>query len=223
MTSKTTLTAIAAAGMLLGTLPAGHAITWRSGMYSTAQAEAFGRDHGSFLGAGNNGACTGNLVQNNRRILTARHCPAGSQWQIRAHGVVAVSNAVDSSSHDIKVVKLKANSGGTPMGLYSVTDLNGQTFHKAGYGAYGVITSVGGNWFGKPAPLAGHNTYTTGDTPSVQYVLKTSSYSVGTAPGDSGGPGLIKNSSGAWTVSSTTSGPGNGYYIDARVSTARSA
>ncbi|MCU0794925.1 MAG: S1 family peptidase [Akkermansiaceae bacterium] len=213
--------AILAGLSLASVLPAG-AITWRSQYYNLTSARDFGRDHGSFAGTGHNWSCTGNLILQKNRILTAAHCPQGSSWTVRTHAATGVSSSVAKSDQDVRLVKLNANNGGTPVQLWDNGSEPGKTFHKAGYGRYGAIDAVSsGTWMGAGEPLAGHNTYTVNSGNTVRFVLKTNAYSVGTAPGDSGGPGLMKLANGQWSVSSTTMGPGSGYYNESRVWHAR--
>jgi hypothetical protein len=197
------------------------AIVWRKAFYSLDAANSFGRDHVSFQGVGRNGGCTGNLIYQNNRILTAAHCPAGSSWTVRGNGAVGVSSSVAKSGQDIRLVKLSANSGGTNLGMWDNKSEIGANFLKAGHGRFGDAGSVGAaNRMGANNPLAGHNTYTGLSTNTVQFNMKGNEKSVTTAPGDSGGPGIVKVGS-AYKVSSTTSGPGSGFFIDSRASHGR--
>jgi hypothetical protein len=197
------------------------AITWRSAFWDLTAANDFGRDHISFQGVGRNGGCTGNLIYQNNRILTAAHCPAGTSWTVRGNSAVTVSSSVAKSGQDVRLVKLSANSGGTNLTMWDSASETGTEFLKAGHGTYGDITSPGGSRMAFNNPLAGHNTYGALSTNTVNYNLKTTVKSVGTGPGDSGGPAIVKVGT-VYKVSSTTTGVNSGGYVDSRASHARS-
>ncbi|MCU0794923.1 MAG: S1 family peptidase [Akkermansiaceae bacterium] len=209
---------------LISLIPCASGITWRSQYYSQSQAQAFGRDHVSFHGVGIGFGCTGTLFHSNRHVITAAHCTSASSWKIRSHAHVATSSHYTVPNYDVRVCKLAANSGGTTYGLNGVmANEVGRDFHKNGTGAYGDIGSVNfGGWWQHGYPLAGRNTYTTVTGGTLRYVLKTNAASVGTAPGDSGSSGLMKHTDGKWYITSTTNGPGSGFYVDTQSRAVRS-
>lgn len=206
-----TLTGLA----VLTALPAS-AITWRSAYYSQTQADNFGRDHPSFQGAATNG-CTGSLIHNPRRIITAAHCPPGSSWRVRQHAAVSVSSSV-TTGWDLRIVKLSGNSGGTPRPTDTTVNESGQSFLKAGWGWYGNITSPTNYGWSGTYPLGGTNVFSAnGTTDELNFVLLTNAASIGTGPGDSGSSCFRKRADGNYEVVATTNGPGSGFYREQRV------
>ncbi|MCU0749598.1 MAG: S1 family peptidase [Akkermansiaceae bacterium] len=210
--------AILAGLSLIGVLPSS-AITWRSQYYNQTQAENFGRDHPSFQGVGTNG-CTGSLIHNARRIITAAHCGPGTSWRVRQHAAVSVvPNSSVTTGWDLRIVKLSANSGGTPRPTDTTVNESGQGFLKAGWGWYGNITSPTNYGWSGTYPLGGTNVFSAGGTTNeLNFVLLTNAASIGTGPGDSGSSCFRKRADGNYEVVATTNGAGNGFYREQRVS-----
>jgi hypothetical protein len=197
------------------------AIVWLDAYWNVDSANNFGRDHPSFQGVGRNGGCTGNLIYRNNRILTAAHCDPGISWTVRSNPSILVSSSVTKSGQDVRLVKLRANSGGKSFGMWKNTNEGGTGFLKAGHGFYGSVDRVGSvNVMGGTNPLAGTNTYISQSGTLVSYTMKRDQQSVTTAPGDSGGPALVKVGTG-YEVSSTTAGFADGLLQDSRASQAR--
>jgi S1-C subfamily serine protease len=209
--------------MLIG--HSAQAVTYDSKLNPDKLAELAQRDE--FKSVCQVNGASGVLIAPNA-ILTARHVVRGrgkKTWAKNGGRALKIDRIVEHESVDIAILILAEPIKDIPATpIYRGEAEVGMTVWKVGYGLWAPLVQGHRKMLKRGVvPRAITNNIYEANQNDVYYKYDPdgaghTEFEGGTAPGDSGGP-LYAEVDGKWFVVGVTSGPRNGFYADARLST----